>query len=179
MKDRKTFKTNENKVQEQEKRKNIQSLKKRFYISSLCFLLLSITFLLMPLGVNGPENNDPNVMTIILGLSFWLTLFAGIITQLMLFRKFKQLPSKCKNHYGLGLIHFFQNKKAAVADLCCMVSLVLFIVFMLIDGTMYIGYVLLSIAVFSFYMHCALNGKIYNTLFEKQNKKPETKEEGE
>lgn len=145
--------------------------KKFLIISIISFLLMSITFLIMPFGETD-MNSGTSPLTIISGIIFWLCLIAAVVAQAILSNEFKKMTKDAKNvsERKIGIISFCQNKEGMAADICFLLSLITFIVLMLVtDGTMYFCYILMSMIVFSFCMHCIFNGKIYNTLFAKKN----------
>lgn len=135
-------------------------------ISILFFLLLAISFLLMPLGGESPTDNI-SVYTLIAGLVFWISIIMGIVTQCVLSHRRKtwyviHRIRKVRSTQKVGLISFFKNAYAVVADVAMIASLIGLIFAMIVTkGTGYICYVLVSLFVFSFSMHCILNGKIY------------------
>ncbi len=145
-------------------------------ISIAGFLLMSLTFLLMPLNSTAPEEGT-DIFRIIVGVLFWLFLIIGIAAQIMLSKEFKKSEKK-KAKRRIGLFSFLQNREAAVFDLLCLIGFIA-IAFMVLftDGTMYFAYICTSVFVFSFCMHCILNGKIYNTLKRKPNAKKKSEKE--
>jgi len=143
-----------------------------FTASVFCFLLLSVSFLLMPLG-DGTSNEK--VFTLISGIIFWLSLFGGFATQILLKRRrrhwlVKNKIRRSRIRQKIGLFSVFKNKAAAVADITAILSLIAFVITAaVLSGRGYICYLLLSVFIFSFSMHCILNGKIYTYIIN-QNK---------
>lgn len=130
------------------------------------FLNLAISFLLMPVDGAG----------IAPGILFWGGLIIGVALQIVLETRRKALfarydvkresMQKARN----GLISFGSNHLALIADILMVVSVIATIlVFVLTKGAGYLCYVSLSVLVFSFCMHCILNGRIY--IFVKNQKK--------
>lgn len=135
-------------------------------ISIFSFLMLAISFLLMPLG----GKNDADRMSIcsfVAGIMFWTSLAIAILTQCVLGKRQKKWCKihkikKIRSSNKVGLLLFFKNTYASVADILFVVCFIGFIISMLITkGTGYICYVFIALFVFSFSMHCVLNGKIY------------------
>lgn len=130
-------------------------------LSMISFFIMSATFLVMPL-IQTDIDSGNNAYSIIIGITFWLTLVFGIIS-LFLARKNIQGIENIKK--GIGLIKFFQNKIAAIFDILLIISIIgLIILTIITDGTLYICYIFFSTVTFSFIMHCILNGNIFNCL---------------
>lgn len=130
------------------------------------FAVLAISFMLMPVEGLG----------FVPGILFWGGLVTGVALQIVLearrnslFAKYnvkRETMQKARN----GLLSFRSNSLAAVADVFLIVSAVATILaFILTKGTGYVCYISLSVLVFSFCMHCILNGRIY-IFVKNQNK---------
>lgn len=133
--------------------------------SIICFLLMSASFLIMPIG-NKLESNV-RLFDVFTGCLFWLPLIAGIVLQIIMSVINKDNTDKKR----CGAISFFKNKIAAIFDILTIISLIVFVAMIIFtSATSYFCYVLIAIFAFSFSMHCILNGKIYNNLFCKNNK---------
>lgn len=133
-------------------------------VSIASFLLMSITFMFMPLDSSGVYQAD--WYSIAVGACFWIFLILGIVTQFILSKRrrdwYRIQRVKSRNYKRIGLFAFFQNKFAIVADVAVVISLVGFTATMFITNSVgYTCYVFLSLLVFTFCMHCILNGKIY------------------
>ena len=130
-------------------------------ISIVGFLLLSVSFLLMPLNKNSLE---PNIFA---GILFWCSLFIGVISQIILSFRIKKLNDNNARH-GLGLLKFFQNPYAKICDVVLVISVIGLIITMIVtDGLGYACYIFLAMTVFFFAMHCILNGKNYYNIHKK------------
>lgn len=132
------------------------------------FAVLAISFILMPVEGLG----------FIPGILFWGGLLTGVVLQIVLEAHRKSLfaqynvkretMQKARN----GLLSFGSNHLATIADVFLSVSVIAtIVVFALKNSTDYFCYISLSILVFSFCMHCILNGRIY--IFVKNQKKLE------
>lgn len=145
-------------------RKQVDSIWLGFSI--IFFLMLSVSFLLMPLG-NEASTESISLYTLIAGLMFWISIIMGIITQCVLAYRRKNWQAihrikKARVAQRIGLISFFKNSYAAIADAATILSLIgLVIVMIATQGSGYICYVCISLFVFSFSMHCILNGKVF------------------
>ena len=122
------------------------------------FLIMSVSFLVMPI----------ESITILPGLLFWLGLVLGIGLQIVLevrrrafFKSYairREKMQKPKN----GLLSFGSNSVAIIADRSMIISFVAMILaFVFTKGYGYVCYVFIATTVFSFCMHCVLNGRIY------------------
>ena len=135
-------------------------------ISIVGFAALAISFVLMPVEGLG----------FVPGMLFWGGLLIGVVLQVILearrrslfamFNVKRETMQKVRN----GLLSFRSNSLASVADVFLIISAVATILaFILTKGIGYVCYVCLSLLVFSFCMHCILNGRIY--IFVKNQKK--------
>ncbi len=127
-------------------------------VSVGCFLIMSISFLLMPI----------ESITILPGLLFWLSLVLGLILQIVLevrrraFFKSYTVKRKKMQKPKNGLLSFGSNAAAIIADRSMIISFVAMILaFILTKGYGYICYIFIATTIFSFCMHCVLNGRIY------------------
>ena len=152
-------------------------------ISVGSFLLMSVSFLLMPV----------KALKMMPGILFWSGLLLGIVTQIILeirrraFFKFYKVRRKNMQRPRNGLLSFCSNRAAILADAALVVSLLAAVLaFVLTKGYGYVCYVFIAATVFSFCMHCILNGRIFfhanNQLKVRQvleQKKANSKEKGE
>lgn len=135
-------------------------------ISILFFLMFSISFLLMPLGEE-TSNGKISVYTLVVGLMFWISIIMAIVIQCILSYRMKKrvmIHSTEKEilEQKIGLVSFFKNIYAIVADVIMIVSLIGLIIAMIsTQGLGYVCYIFISLLVFFFSMHCILNGKVF------------------
>ncbi len=140
-------------------------------ISIISFLILAISFLLMPLG--GTEDNS--VYSMVAGIMFWVSIVIGISAQCVLSGRRKSWNKghknlKNKRSQRIGVISFFRNKYAVAADITAIVSLIgLVIALAATQAVGYICYVFISVFVFSLSMHCILNGKNFYYVVNQNN----------
>ena len=133
-------------------------------LSILFFFMLAISFLLMPFGNVTPDETI-SAYTLSAGLMFWLSIAMGVVTQCVLaYRRRTWYAShrskKIRIQQKIGFVTFFSNIYATIADIVSILSLLGFVISMFAtQGTGYICYVFISLLVFSFSMHCILNGK--------------------
>lgn len=135
-----------------------------FYISIISMFLFSATFMIMPFASDYSVSNENNSLLIIVGAVFWGSLVVAVLASLYVTscrcRYNKVHPSE-KKHIKIGLISFFSNREALVFDLMFIVSTIGFVFCLFFDESI-VSYIFLSIFVFSFFMHCVLNGKNFN-----------------
>jgi hypothetical protein len=148
-----------------------------FFISLFCIFIMSGSILLMPLA-SEMFFEGSNTLLIATGLMFWIPLFGGYVLLAVINSTRKKVAKKHKQHrlLRIGLIRFFSNIWAFAADLVFVISLIGFVVSMLNDPFSYFAFVLLFITVFSFQLHCILNGENYRFIF---SYKTRTKQEGQ
>ena len=145
-------------------RKQVDSIWLGFSI--FFFLMLSVSFLLMPFGSDTPvEGISP--YTLVAGLMFWISVIMGIATQCVLAYRRRDWYAihrirKARSSQKIGLLSFFKNFYAIIADVVATISLIGLVISMIeTQGTGYVCYVFVSLFVFSFSMHCILNGKVF------------------
>lgn len=134
-------------------------------IYTLSLAVLSASFLLMPL-VNGVNTGSSTPMYLV-GALFWAGLIATIVVAVHIHRACKRSVAFNKHNRQRkrwGLTHFFQNKKALVADVTMLLSLVAWIIAGFTTANVWVHFPLISLLVFSFGMHCMLNGINYSYL---------------
>lgn len=143
-------------------------------LSIFFFLMFAVSFLLMPLGSETPTEGI-SAYTMVAGLMFWISIIMGIVTQCVLAHRRRSWYvihriRKVRATQKIGLVSFFKNSYATVADVVTILSLIGLVIAMIATkGTGYICYVLVSLFVFSFSMHCILNGKVFYHIIN-QNK---------
>lgn len=133
-------------------------------VSVGCFLLMSLTFLFMPLEGE----------TFYSGALFWVGLVGGIVTQILVnhlrkafFRK-NHISYKNSGKARMGLLRVFANLPAKIADIACAIGLVGTIVSLIAtEGYGYVCYVFISLTVFAFALHCIFNGRNFDFLLNK------------
>ena len=127
-------------------------------ISLAGFLLMSVSFVLMPF----------ETVSIVPGILFWGGLIIGVVFQIVLekrrrafFASYNVKREKMQKPHN-GLLTFGSNRAAMIADntlACSFVATILAFVFT--KGTGYLCYVFIATTVFTFCLHCILNGRIF------------------
>lgn len=140
--------------------KDSKKLRIKMGLYVLFLAVISVSIILMPFTVD-----DYAIIPIwVSGLLFWLG-FVGVIVTVMMINKIRKKDTsfrkKRRRLKQLGLTHFFQNKPAVVFDLIMFGSIISFILISLMVNIKLFQFICLSIFVFSFGMHCMLNGVNY------------------
>lgn len=146
-------------------------------VSIAGFFVMSASFLLMPINAGKP---GATLAKIVVGSLFWLGLSAGVVSQILLTKELKGTLAAMKRSprrkRGIGLITFLSNRYAAAADAVMVLSLILLILSLFLSRAFgYFCYIIWFVFLFSFSMHCVLNGKNYYSmkLIEKRSVKYE------
>lgn len=126
----------------------------------------AVSFLLMPLESESTVGSIPSDILAV-GLMFWISVAAETVIQCVLAHRRKEWckiyrikPSKISQK--TGIITFFGNVGATAAEAAAAVSLIGFLtVGAATHWCGYSCYIFVSLFVFSFGMHCILNGKVF------------------
>lgn len=142
--------------------------KRMLYIYTAFLAVLSVSVFMMPFGIRMAD--ESMVLTYISGILFWIGLLGTIAMALYITysrRRSQGFAKTYPNHKRLGLIHFFQNMPAFICDVLMFISLIGFIITRIWVGTTIWPFIFLSILIFSFGMHCMLNGSNYTYIHYK------------
>lgn len=141
-----------------------------FWLSVALMFTFSVSFLFMAPASKIALNDGNNGLLVFSGILFWLSLIGAYALFFFVNRSRKVFLKHIKKDVTSppGLVRFFSNKPAKLADIATLASLVLFTIFALFTDSYFI-YVFLSVFVFSFQMHCVLNGENY--IYINSNKK--------
>lgn len=139
----------------------IKTLEKLYWSSVGCFFFMSAMILIMPVI----ESNEKAIIPI--GLAFWFFAISGYILLIVANVEFKRISGNLrKNKRSLpGIISFFSNKIAMIADIAVIISIVAFVIICITELRFkYIAFVTLFLLIFSLHMHCLFNGRIYKLI---------------
>lgn len=120
--------------------------------------MLSMSIAIMPYNSNKDGVTNMKILT---GVMFWLGLigtvfFASLINY---FRSKDKLFNKAAEKYNkLGLTHFFQNLPAKIFDSLLIIAVTGFILSLVFNFALSAKFIFISAIIFSFGMHCMLNG---------------------
>lgn len=151
-------------------------LRKQFFISCLCFLMISISVLLLPLAGEG-ENNLQIYIGYVIGILFWLGLIVGTATYIKLYVQNKEfIKEKAGEKNKPSFINFFRNKYAAAADTVLCISFVVMVLGnVFIEFPTSVDVIMLCLFITSVYLHFLLNGDVFHIISFVQTE-TETKE---
>lgn len=137
--------------------------------SQIGFAISAFSFLLIPLS-DFRGNSLQKTIAYLIGGLFWFGLAVGMIFTAILSR-IRKSDSK-KKHSIPGVLYFFKNKRAAQCDIAMIISLILLLIFQKLFGTYHmVSIILLSITLFTVYLHAVLNGSNYAYVMQKGVKK--------
>lgn len=140
------------------KRKNYKVKRTLFAFNIFFLVTFSVSVLLMPYNSKTDGVTDVKILT---GAMFWLGLigtvfFASLINY---FRSKDKLFNRAAEKYNkLGLTHFFQNLPAKIFDSLLIIVLIGFILSLVFNFALSVKLIFISAIIFSFGMHCMLNG---------------------
>ena len=156
----------------------IRRRRQMMYLFSGFLFLCALAIALMPFGNLMKEKTM--IVMYCSGVAFWIGLIGTIYMALKIncsrkgSYRFNELFG---NRKQLGLIHFFQNTEAMIMDVTMVISLIVLIIARLCSANLQIIYVIIAVFVFSFGMHCMLNGINYKYInyskYVKEQKKDE------
>ncbi|MBE6640907.1 MAG: hypothetical protein E7619_04900 [Ruminococcaceae bacterium] len=133
---------------------------------------LALSVLMMP--VSSILKDLTRIPLAVTGSVFWLSLGGTVFSALVINRARKRCDAFCADDSdmnGLGLISFFKNKEAKIADISMFAAFAGVIVTLFLIKNVYAFFIFLGLLVFFFGMHCMLNGKNYAYIkFNQENK---------
>ena len=140
--------------------------------------LCALAIALMPIGSTMKDKSM--LMMYFSGAGFWIGLLGTIFMALRInhCRKANHRFSEVLgNRKQLGLFHFFQNTEAMIMDSVMILSVITLIIAKFLNADLQIIYAIIAVFIFSFGMHCMLNGMNYIYInyskFVKERKKNE------
>lgn len=142
--------------------KQEQKRRGKLYLYTAFLAALSVSTFLMPFGFKMEDKSM--MLTYLSGFLFWLGLIGTIVMAVNITNSRGRSQGFAKAHpyhNRLGLIHFFQNTPASICDVLMIVSLIGVIIAQKWLGTTIWPFIFLPIFIFSFGMHCMLNGSNY------------------
>lgn len=127
--------------------------------------VLSIGIILMPIGSMNKEKTM--LLMYLSGAAFWIGIIGTVYMTFKINRSRKgsyRFNEQFGNQKQFGLIHFFQNKEAMLVDVCMFISIIGFIIAKICSSHLVVSFIFLALFVFTFGMHCLLNGINYRYL---------------
>ena len=147
---------------------------KRYRLFVVFLLVLSASFLLMPFSMS--IDGAINPLIYFSGACFWIGLIGtiGFAISINTLRKSdKEFQENYANTKRIGIIQFFTNKSAMIADIVMIISLIVLIIVRVLKGNIILSFILIALFVFSFGMHCMLNGINYIYINDSRRKRRE------
>lgn len=141
---------------------SIRRRKRMIWLYTAFLLLWSLSIALMPIGsVMKEESRLPMYLS---GVAFWIGIIGTVWMSIRINIARRRSPYFAEMHSHLrrfGPTHFFQNIYACVADSVMFISLIALILTKILSDSQIAQFVFISFLVFSFGMHCMLNGVNY------------------
>ena len=139
----------------------ISQKKQKFFLYTGFLLLWSLAIAIMPVASAVKEKT--RLLLYFSGAAFWLgavgTVYMAL--QICLSRKdSRHIDVKSIRLKKLGVLNFFQNKAARIADIVMFISIIGFVIIRCTDVTT-VSFIFFAVFIFSFGMHCMLNGINY------------------
>ena len=134
--------------------------KRLLYIYIVFLTILSASIILMPIG----ELFGVEVYNAVSGGLFWIG-FIGVLASAIYItisrRRSRGFDRLYPNFKRFGPMHFFSNKAALIFDVLMFIAFIGFCIVCLLTENLTLKFVMLSSVIFSFGMHCMLNGSNY------------------
>ena len=157
---------------------SIRRRRQMMYLFTGFLFLCALAIAFMPLG--NMMKDETMLIMYCSGAGFWLGFVGTVFMALKInhSRKTSYLFNELfGNRKQLGLIYFFQNTEALIVDVAMVISLMGLIIAILYSANLKVIYVIIAVFVFSFGMHCMLNGMNYKYInyskYVKEQKKDE------
>ena len=134
---------------------NATNLTLQIRIIIVCLLASSACILIVPVAHNQKG------LTMLCSSLFWSLMLIGYVLFWRIYHVRKKQIRKASKH-RIGILVFFQNTMARCEDCLFFAGIVLLLISMkatFLQG--YIQFVLCCLVLFSFHMHCILNGNVY------------------
>ena len=160
--------------------RSINRIKRLFWSATTFLFLMAFSILIMPMATKVGEE-DRSIL-LLSGTVFWLSCVTGYTFLFMANRERKyfirrNLGGDVSMGCRPGIITFFDNVPATIADVAMIASFLLFVGVNFTELKYeYISYVLLFILAFSLNMHCLFNGRIYKATKYKRTRREKSYE---
>lgn len=136
----------------------------------LMLTISSVTIMLLPAFY--PGINESSVLPPILGrIMLWFGMITGYLLLIIFYLKQKNSNKKEKLKGKIGIISFFSNKYGFFADVVLILSVILIIIFAILQAeSMVLFSVLFGLVFISAHCHCIFNGRVFNTIIHKDRR---------
>lgn len=159
---------------------NIKRDKKIFSLSCICLVISSISLLGVAKG-SFNEFDGSRAVAFAVALTFWIGLISGYILLCVVNshrKKYEASKKSRRNTTGCGLIRFFSNSAAMVVDSILIITLVLFVLFRVLNNiSIYFDLTVIALLICSIHLHGLFNGKNFKYINQDEAKKDEEKTE--
>lgn len=138
-----------------------------FFVLIVFMFLFAASFLVMPVAAKRSLAGKSDLL-LWNGIWFWTTgLSSLILFEIINQGRKKQLKGrKNPKNQKIGIIRFFSNAWAKAADGAFVASLIGLVVVMVFFPQSYMVFLFAFISVFTFLMHCILNGENFKYIWE-------------
>lgn len=146
----------------------LTTMKRQFWGSAVLLFINALTFLFMPSAAETLESGLGRDNVITVGIMFWISILTGYGLLAAANHNRKEFAARYLNgdlQMGQprpGILTFFSNTPALIADAVMIAAAVLFLIQLLQGMTAkFITYLILAILSFSVNMHGMFNGRIF------------------
>ena len=135
-------------------------------ISIAGYLLCAAFFVFIAVMDANPLQKNSGLFALLSGVLFWAGLITGAAGQVVLLRKTAGAISG-----RIGLISFCTNRFGFIADAALVLSFIGTVLSVFLSEQMGIfSFIIWSLFIFSFSMHCVLNGRKFNYIYRQKIK---------
>ena len=132
-------------------------------ITSMCLMAVSSIMIITAVAVDYESlHRSVKVLSYIASVLFWVSLIAAWIIKLILYKNIKQKDSSGGKP---AVITFFSNRFAIIADVSSAILLIALIITAAVKAPVIIVLIIISLFIFAFQMHIALNGRVYKYIY--------------
>lgn len=159
---------------------NIKRDKRIFALSTVCLVISSLSLLGVAKG-SFNEVDGSKAVALAVALTFWIGLILGYILLCVVNSHRKKYEAGKKSRYkttGCGLIRFFSNGAAMVVDSILIITLILFILFRMLNNiSIYFDLTVIALLICSIHLHGLYNGKNFRYINQDKDKRVDDKTE--
>lgn len=157
---------------------NIKRDKRIFYLSCISLSISSLALLGVAKG-SFNEFDGSKAVAFAVAITFWVGLILGYILLCVVNshrKKYEASNKSRRKSTGCGLIRFFSNSAAMVVDSILIITLVLFILFRVLNNiSIYFDLTVIALLICSIHLHGLFNGKNFRYINQDEDKKAENK----
>lgn len=142
-----------------------------FKVAVAAYGISSGSILFLPFSGNGSDSLT--AVGYLIGILFWAGLIAGSgcwIAAYIGCRQKKGMQTAIASE-RVGMLCFFQNRQAMIADVVLAISLIAMICNMIIGFNVWVSLLIIFLLLYSFHLHYLFNGRLYKFLFKKRRRR--------